>query len=196
MKEKVLQVSWEKFRKQGFKAVKMDDIAHGLGISKRTLYEIYPNKEEILYESIQAFANRQIEHIKNRTADGDVMDIFSEFFRLHLKSIRSTNPLLVVEIKGIPRIKALMEEGARFREQKMKDFITRGQTEGYFISDVNTELYQKIHNLINDSISETQSYAQFSPDELFRTMVILMIRSICTQKGIQRLDSLLQDIFK
>ena len=38
------------FAEKGIRAVKMDDIARMLTISKRTLYEIYPNKEELLLE--------------------------------------------------------------------------------------------------------------------------------------------------
>ena len=40
LKGKILNMAMTLFVKNGIKAVKMDDIAHALGISKRTLYEI------------------------------------------------------------------------------------------------------------------------------------------------------------
>jgi len=40
------------FLHKGVKSVKMDDIANALAISKRTLYEIYSNKEELLLEAV------------------------------------------------------------------------------------------------------------------------------------------------
>ena len=45
LKEKILITAVELFHKNGIKSVKMDDIANELKISKRTLYEIYSNKE-------------------------------------------------------------------------------------------------------------------------------------------------------
>lgn len=50
LKGKILEVALCEFKQKGIRAVKMDDIARMLTISKRTLYEIYPNKEELLLE--------------------------------------------------------------------------------------------------------------------------------------------------
>ena len=36
----------------GVKSVRMDDVAGELGMSKRTLYEMFGDKEELLYESL------------------------------------------------------------------------------------------------------------------------------------------------
>ena len=40
LREKILKISMEEFKSKGIRAVKMDDIAALLGISKRTLYEM------------------------------------------------------------------------------------------------------------------------------------------------------------
>lgn len=53
LREKILQTSMAEFMSKGIRAVKMDDIAASLGISKRTLYEIYSNKEELLLEGVK-----------------------------------------------------------------------------------------------------------------------------------------------
>ena len=43
------------FMADGVRAVKMDDIAAHLGISKRTLYELYSNKEQLLLEGFRFY---------------------------------------------------------------------------------------------------------------------------------------------
>lgn len=53
LKGRILQSAMHEFRTNGIKQVKMDDIARKLGISKRTLYEIYGNKEDLLMEGIK-----------------------------------------------------------------------------------------------------------------------------------------------
>ena len=45
----VVSASGEMFFRNGIRQVKMDDIASKLSISKRTLYEIFANKEELLH---------------------------------------------------------------------------------------------------------------------------------------------------
>ena len=53
VKEKVACVAAEAFMRKGIKNVKMDDIAATLSISKRTLYELYSDKEELLLEVVK-----------------------------------------------------------------------------------------------------------------------------------------------
>lgn len=48
-KEKIVAQAMQIFLKQGIKAVRMDDIAQMMGISKRTLYELFGDKETLLF---------------------------------------------------------------------------------------------------------------------------------------------------
>jgi AcrR family transcriptional regulator len=63
LKEKILQTSMQMFKVHGIKAVKMDDIATRLSISKRTLYEIYANKEDLLLEGIRLHEKENNDHM-------------------------------------------------------------------------------------------------------------------------------------
>ena len=49
-KEYIIEQATEMFRQLGIKAVRMDDIAHNLGVSKRTLYELFEDKMNLLKE--------------------------------------------------------------------------------------------------------------------------------------------------
>ena len=53
LKQKILATAMMLFSERGIKAVKMDDISNHLSISKRTLYEIYDNKEDLLFECLK-----------------------------------------------------------------------------------------------------------------------------------------------
>ena len=53
LRVKIVEIAGEMFKQYGFKAVKMDVVAQKLCISKRTLYEIFPNKEEIIMEAVK-----------------------------------------------------------------------------------------------------------------------------------------------
>lgn len=48
-KERIIEQTMRMLVAQGIKAVRMDDIAHQLSVSKRTLYELFGDKESLLY---------------------------------------------------------------------------------------------------------------------------------------------------
>ena len=58
LRNRILKAAMTEFLHKGVKSVKMDDIANTLAISKRTLYEIYSNKEELLLEAVRAYTSR------------------------------------------------------------------------------------------------------------------------------------------
>ena len=51
--EKVIKRAAEMIAELGVKSLRVDDLAHDLGVSKRTLYEMFGDKEELLYHSIK-----------------------------------------------------------------------------------------------------------------------------------------------
>ena len=52
------------FAEQGIKSIRMDDIAKELGVSKRTLYELFEDKEELLYLSIRFMQERRMSKVE------------------------------------------------------------------------------------------------------------------------------------
>lgn len=49
----ILQIAFALFKQLGFKSVTVDDIARQAGISKKTLYEHFENKDELVLEAIK-----------------------------------------------------------------------------------------------------------------------------------------------
>lgn len=61
-KERIVEQAMRMFATQGIKAVRMDDIARQLGVSKRTLYELFGDKEGLLYLALNCY----FEHTRRR----------------------------------------------------------------------------------------------------------------------------------
>lgn len=80
---KILKTAMHEFLHRGIKAVKMDDIANLLGISKRTLYEIYSNKEKLLLECMRMHEEDYDQHMLAYSKDTghSVIDIIIEFYK-------------------------------------------------------------------------------------------------------------------
>ena len=59
-RERIIEQAAKMFAEQGIKSIRMDDIAKALGVSKRTLYEMFEDKEELLYLSIRFMQSRRM----------------------------------------------------------------------------------------------------------------------------------------
>ena len=77
LRNRILKAAMTEFLHKGVKSVKMDDIANTLAISKRTLYEIYSNKEELLLEAVRIHEQEFNDHMVQYSQDKNhnVMDI-------------------------------------------------------------------------------------------------------------------------
>ena len=85
LRQRILAAAMMAFRQKGVRAVRMDDIASQLSISKRTLYEIYSNKELLLYECVRDHDETMERILAEQLApDSSVMDILVSFMRLHI----------------------------------------------------------------------------------------------------------------
>ena len=69
--QSLLKTAMQLFTQKGIRAVRMDDVASELSISKRTLYEIYENKELLLYESTRTYYRQRREMMQSTQMEND-----------------------------------------------------------------------------------------------------------------------------
>lgn len=70
VRKQVISVAAEMFHQQGIRSVTMDDIAHRLCMSKRTLYQIFADKESLLLACViqhEEEVIKQLEKVYNNT---------------------------------------------------------------------------------------------------------------------------------
>ena len=140
LKGRILETAMHEFMTNGIRQVKMDDIARKLGISKRTLYEIYDNKEDLLMEGIREAENcydhyMEVFQLKHATS---VMDVFAEFYRYKVERFQNISPAFFVDLHKYTRIISYLDSVHESRNKKGKLFFQRGVEEGYFRGDVAT----------------------------------------------------------
>lgn len=195
LKHKILETASQQFRMHGIKAVKMDDIASILSVSKRTVYEIYDNKEQLLMETVKQDHNRFDTAMREYVEGGErnVIDILLQFYRLQMRRLSSVSPYYFDELHRYPEILAWLEQKHLERDKNCQKFFKQGIGEGYFRPDADYELVPKVCNGAMAYIMENQLYRQYDLKEFFRNVIMLFIRGLCTLKGITELDKQLAD---
>ena len=102
LRDRILDTAIRLFIQHGVRSVKMDDVARELTISKRTLYEIYDNKEQVLFESIRKYRLRRRQELENTVRESaNVMDIILYIYREKIKEFQLVNPLFYSAVYGV-----------------------------------------------------------------------------------------------
>lgn len=80
-RETIIEQAAKMFAEQGIKSIRMDDIARSLGVSKRTLYEMVEDKEELLYLSIRYMQSRRMAKVEQKLRENteSLVQLFDSF---------------------------------------------------------------------------------------------------------------------
>lgn len=194
LKTRILEAASDAFSQKGIKSVRMDDIAQSLNISKRTLYEIYENKEVLLFECLKTAKMRSQEEMTLIAAQrANVMDIILDIYRSKMSQLQKINPQFYSDLEKYPQLQSFLEEQHDKDRTKLKVFLRRGIEEGYFKGDINVDIIAKVFDAINEYMKSHKLYTEFPLEQLFNNMLFVTIRGICTQKGVAVIDTFLTD---
>ncbi|MBP3211099.1 MAG: TetR/AcrR family transcriptional regulator, partial [Prevotella sp.] len=187
LRGRILEVAMQDFIQRGIRAVKMDDIAGSLGISKRTLYEIFPNKESLLLEGIrlkQAMGEEEmVKYVTEKNPN--TMDIIMKFYHMQMEELSSLPLTFITEISRYPLVTDFLRKKHQKSEENANRFFQRGVKEGYFRSDVDYELISRFGEGMTQNAIARQLYFQYEPQYIFRNIIFLFLRGFCTQKGLE-----------
>ena len=192
LKSKILDSAMLDFAQRGIKSVKMDDIAKGLNISKRTLYELYENKEILLYECIKkAKAQDEREMLTMMSQHDNVIDIILNIYKIKIEQFKQVTPQFYSDLEKFPKVMSYLEEQHDRDRVLQKQFIVRGVEEGYFRKDVDIDIVIIMFDARSQYVRRTRLYNQYPVKDIFNNMLFISFRGICTQKGIEVIDRFL-----
>lgn len=165
-KEQILLAAGQLFLKYGAKSITMDDIAKHLSISKKTIYQFFNDKDELVYEFVKIFLSEQQKEMEAfyQKSNNAVEELFmlSDFIK---KRIASMNPVAMYDLEKYHK-----RAFSLFLEHKQSCFqgsiirsLERGIKEGYFRDDLNTEIIAKmrmenVQMAYNSLIFSTEKY--------------------------------------
>lgn len=177
------------FREKGIKAVTMEEVSRNLHISKRTIYELYTNKEEVLIEVLKTVHERKRRHLEEFTRHSNgIMDVLIEVFRMQLEASVTTNPSFYRDLEKYPQAEALLAQISASRREASSDFFARGVKEGDFLPDIDFDVFIRIMSAVEYAIKNNDLLKGITFKQLLSNYIRILIRGICTQQGLQRFD--------
>ncbi len=187
-KDRILKGAEELFFKYGIKSVTMDDIAKHLAISKKTIYQFYSDKNEIV-ETLMQYSLKQdeceFEQIQKESANmiEEVMNMMKHISTMFTK----VNPNIFYDLqkyhpKAWGQFKVFKQE---CMAKMIESSIERGKSEGLVRPDINSKILarMRIEQVEMGLSPEIFPPSEFKILDIQLTMIDHFLHGICTLKG-------------
>ena len=196
-KQQVIETSLELFLDRGCK-ITMDEIASECGISKRTLYELFRDKSELLLQSMSYHEETK----SNMTRE--LYDPETGVLGLFLKIIDQGNEkMITVHFRFLAEVKKYypvvyrqaVEEIRQKQYNNIRTLVEKGQNEGFFIDGIDVPSFTMIFMSIAKAVEDIMSYnfMDVSKQFVIKRGMVLYLRGISTAKGIEMIDRYLME---
>ena len=197
MKEEIVKRALNDFMQYGFKSFTMDDLANKMGMSKKTLYEYFPSKQDLVEATLDHALEMSCKKVETFVqGEGSVIENVyrnqkkvKEFF-----NINSDRPICELR-KYYPKTYERMEiEFAKSDALFIDKLLEKGWEEELFRKDINVEFYKIFYTNVQRLRSITNSFPErdFPFWETIYTIMEYFFRILVTEKGLKELERVLQ----
>lgn len=191
-KEELLENISELFLKYGLRSTSMDDICSHLKISKKTLYQFFSNKDDLVEQIMFHRRNnhrtpQNLAELKQHNAIKIMLLIRNHI----IAGLNSRKPSNLFDLKKYhPDIyERVVKEDQIFIHHLLNEVIDKGIGEGYFRTNINREvqvyLFVKQMSFLGEP--EIISGIKYPLQVIVSTIVENVIRSFATPKGLEEL---------
>ncbi|MGB3590614.1 MAG: TetR/AcrR family transcriptional regulator [Nonlabens sp.] len=196
-KEDILKSATNQFLDLGFKSVTMDDISRSMGISKKTLYSHYSNKESLveaattnIYDSICGGIDLILDENTNPIEE---LYAIKKLVMAQLKGDK-TSPIHQLQ-RYYPRVHhKLKSMQVDYMQGCVNDNLDRGIAAGLYIPTINKDFVSRIYFVGLQGIKDLHLFpaSQFAVQELYDQYLEYHVRGIVTPAGRKVLNKITQ----
>ena len=196
MKEDITQKALTYFLQYGFKSFTMDDLANSFGISKKTLYEQFASKNDLVEATLDYALEMSCQVDKLVSGEGSVIEnVFrSQREVQNLFNFNSSKPIWELK-KYFPKTYERMDmEFIKSDALLIDKLLEKGWEEGLFRKDINVSFYKVFYSSVQRlrTFSDTFDEKEFPFWDTIYTVMEYFFRIIVNEKGLQELEKTLK----
>ncbi len=199
-REKILAKASEMLLSLGIRNVTMDLLSESLGMSKRTIYEHFRNKEELVIESIHFIIvenNKELLEIIESSEN-----VVEAIYLITLRQEQYRREFPKVFVEDIKKYFPLVQASFFSNKDRLKQFsasytlLEKGLKEEIFCKDLRIDL---VDNFIHEIISMIHTSDRIrllkpSDREVACSIFIPYLKGICTAKGLKLMDKYFDEL--
>jgi AcrR family transcriptional regulator len=196
-KTRILEKSTEQFMRYGIRSVSMDDIASLLGISKKTIYQYFADKEELVDAVMQEEEKRthkDCSHCRVHAVDA-VEEMFLAMRQI-TEQFSQMNPVVLYDLEKFhPQV---FHRFLRLKNNYLcgviRDNINRGIEEGYYRPEINVDMISlfRIESIMMGFNLSVFPPTKYNLAEVTREIMIHFLFGLSTPKGYKLIQQYMQ----
>jgi TetR/AcrR family transcriptional regulator, cholesterol catabolism regulator len=186
------------FQRYGIKSITMEELSRQLGISKKTLYQHFTDKNDLVEKTLVSMMSEKECSMKEiYDKDLNAVEEVFEMFRLANETIRNHNPSLEFDLqKFYPQIfKRLRDFHRNNIYESTLNNLKKGKDEGYYRKDLNEEIIAKLFVIRIENLMHTDMLTSedIHSDKFFKEVFKYHMYGIISPLGLQFIQSKYQE---
>ena len=197
MKEEIVKRAVNDFMQYGFKTFTMEDLASKMGLSKKTLYEHFPSKNDLVEAVLDYALDMSCKNVEAFVrGDGSVIE---NVYRNQKKvkeifNINSDRPIWELQKYYSKTYERMEIEFAKSNARFIDKLLEKGWQEGLFREDINVNFYKTFYSSVQRlrSVANTFPEREFPFWDTIYTLMEYFFRILVNEKGMKELERVLQ----
>jgi AcrR family transcriptional regulator len=199
--EKIILKSEELFMRYGIKSITMDEVARHCNMSKKTIYQYFPDKDSLVKAIMEKHMAEDVCKIGQLLGQGlsaleEVLKI-SEFMK---KDMLEIHPSVLFDLKKYHS--SAYEVFEKHRDGHFMDVVSqnlvKGIAEGVYRPDIDVRLFSRLRVIELEAMFDRNLFHEPEWD-IFKVQLYFIdhfVRGLVTTKGLQQWESISEILFK
>ena len=188
VRDRILVESGLLFGKYGIRSMTMDSLAEEMGISKRTIYEHFKDKDTLLIEVIKHYKMKNEEEARRLIEQSDnVIEALFRIINMTIAQMMQMSPTFFHDFKKYhPRVFREIAQPGSIRDFSITEkLLETGIEQEVFRDDINIGIVNRTIHSLFDLFNQGSSMVEagYNRREMFEQIIIPFFRGISTKKG-------------
>lgn len=190
---RVIDFATKEFFAKGVKQVTMDDIAKGLQMSKRTLYQLFADKAQLIIACIEATREKERTLATSLILEGrNVLEIVLCIMEFRIKGLENVSRDYVRDVSKMESVMAFVKIVQEEAINRSVNFLQLGVAQGFFRNDIDFQLLTRSMLTQMDNAIVADEETDYTIEDVFINIGLIHLRGCCTTKGIELIDTFLE----
>ena len=193
IRDRIIEGAAELFKTYGIKSVTMDSLASHIGMSKRTIYEVFSDKDELLIGVLKWMAEKKKGLVKRilDESENSIVAIF-KILEIGQDHFQGMSPAFQADMKKYHH-EVLMKKTDKCEMPDYRNniqLIERGIKEKLFRKDINPDLINRcLYSMVRSTMDQDlYPFEQFPRREVVKNIFINYLRGISTKEGVKLIN--------
>lgn len=173
------------FIKYGVKNFTMDDVAEKLGVSKKTLYTLFINKENLLFETVDELWQNFLMEVKkiNSSCELNPLQKIIKIYTFSITTIKTIDPIFIQSLQKYQSkvMRSFQNNREHFKNEIIKPLLIEAQESDLIDEDLDIDFYIEVNfENIDKRIWFDKIINQYSEKEIIKYLIIYRLKGIVT----------------